>query len=209
MQIPEKKIVLVDGSPRKNGNSDCLVRAAAEGIASLGIEQETVFLRDYQYQSCLGCEQCRRDKICSRLHDGMTLLYPKIAAAGGLILASPTHHYNVTGWMKSFIDRLYCYYDFEDTRPRSWSSRLANQHRKAAVIGICEQVDKRDMGFVIEGMEWPLQALGYDIVATQRVFGIFDRGGVRRKPESVEEAFSLGVMVAEALKPHYEEHAKD
>ena len=124
MQGLEKTILLVGASPRKGGNSDLLLKAASEGIQAQQVPCETVYLRDYIYQPCLGCEKCRTDKVCSRLRDGMTLLYPKVEAARGLLLASPVHHYNVTGWMKAFIDRLYCYYDFEDTQPRSWSSRV-------------------------------------------------------------------------------------
>ena len=199
MQRATDTVLLIGSSPRKNGNSDLLLKAAAEGLASQQVASETVFLRDYQYQPCLGCEQCRKDKQCTRLNDGMTLLYPKIEAARGLILASPVHHYNVTSWMKAFIDRLYCYYDFENTKPRRWSSRLAEQNRKAAVIGVCEQVDKHDMGFVMEAMQLPLQALGYEIVASQRVFGVFARGELRNQPQMLEKAKMVGETLARAL----------
>lgn len=199
MNTPQEKILLIGGSPRKGGNSDILLKTAAEGIASHQIDYKIVYLRDYQYKPCLGCEQCRRDKICTRLNDGMTLLYPEIISARGLLLASPVHHYNVTSWMKSFIDRLYCFYDFEDTVPRGWSSRLAGHSRKAAIIGVCEQTDRKDMGFVMEAMEWPLQAFGYEIVTEQRVFGLFDRGKVRQQVDVLSEAYSLGEQLAQAV----------
>lgn len=200
MNTVKKKILLVGGSPRKNGNSDSLIQSAAQGVADQQIDHEIVFLREYQFQPCVGCEQCRKDKICTRLNDGMTLLYTKIVDTHGILLASPVHHYNVTSWMKAFIDRLYCFYDFENTTPRAWSSRLAGQGRLAATIGVCEQVDKKDMGFVMEAMQWPLKALGYKLVGEQRVFGIFDRGKVRREPDLLEEAFKLGCKLAKAVR---------
>ena len=46
--------------------------------------------------------------------DGMSLLYPKIIDARGLVLVSPTHNYNITAIMKAFIDRLYCFYNFDN-----------------------------------------------------------------------------------------------
>lgn len=156
MQRLENKILLIGASPRKNGNSDLLMKSAVEGIASKHISSEILYLRDYEYKPCQGCEQCRKDKTCSRLNDGMTLLYPKIESARGVLLASPVHHYNVTSWMKAFIDRLSCYYDFENTCPRSWSSRLAGQDRKCPLIGVCEQAEEADMGFVIEAMQLPM-----------------------------------------------------
>jgi len=201
MQRIENKILVIGASPRKNGNSDLLMKAASEGIASQqDVPCETVYLRDYQYQPCLGCEQCRKDKICTRLNDGMTLLYPKVEAARGLLLASPVHHYNVTSWMKAFIDRLYCYYDFKDTRPRAWSSRLAGQGRKGAVIGVCEQVAEKDMGFVIEAMQLPMEAWGYEIVSTQRVYGVFGRGEVRKQQQALDDGYTLGRKLALAVR---------
>jgi multimeric flavodoxin WrbA len=197
---PEPRVVLVSGSPRRNGNSDALLKAAREGIKSQGVPAETVFLRDYVYQPCTGCEECRKAKTCTQFNDGMTLLYPKIEAARGLVLACPTHNYNVTSWMKSFIDRLYCYYDFTDSRPRKWSSRLAGQGRKAVLMGICEQEGKSDMGFVIEAMQFPFTALGYEVIHMHRVYKVFDRGLVRKQPDVLEQARRFGASLAESIK---------
>lgn len=52
----------------------------------------------------------------------MNLLYPKIEEAKGMVLGSPTYNYNVTSLMKTFIDRLYPYYNFTDDRPRGYSA---------------------------------------------------------------------------------------
>ena len=199
MAIPSLDVLAVGGSPRQHGNSDRLLKAAAEAASAAGYSAKVVFLREYEFRPCIGCEKCRKDKACAGLRDGMTLLYPKIAAARGLILASPVHNYNVTAWMKAFIDRLYCYYDFTDDRPRNWSSRLAGQGRKAAVIAVAEQVEKKDMGFTLEAMSVPAEALGYELVGQQGVLGVFDRGKVRERPEAMETAAGLGRKLAGAL----------
>jgi len=116
-----------------------------------------------------------------------------------MVLACPTHNYNVTAWMKAFIDRLYCFYNFEDTRPRAWSSRLANQNRKAAIVAVCEQKDKKDMGFTLEAMRLPLEALGYEIVGELAVFRIFDRGAVRNEEATLQDASDLGKKLTETI----------
>ncbi len=95
------------GSPRKNGNSDVLVRQVLAGVSQENIECTLVQLRDIQFQGCIGCEKCRKDKICTGLIDGMSLIYNQIISSKGLVLVSPTHNYNITSWMKVFIDRLY------------------------------------------------------------------------------------------------------
>ncbi len=192
-------ILGLEGSPRKGGNSHNLLDTILNGARQAGRETRAIHLRDHKYDPCIGCEKCRRDKICTRLNDGMTLLYPHIQAARGLVLVSPVHNYNITAWMKAFIDRLYCFYDFEDTRPRAWSSRLANQGRKAVIAAIAEQENKRDMGFTLEAMRMPLEALGYEIVAELPVLRLFDRGIVKQHSDILERAARIGKELAESL----------
>lgn len=141
--VPEQKILGICGSPRINGNSDVLLKHILKGVREEDVPTESIHLRDYYFQPCIGCERCRKDKICTGLNDGMNLLYPKIIQAQGLILLSPTHNYNITAWMKACIDRLYCLYEFDDNRPRGWTSRLAGQKRKAVIVAVCEQQDKK------------------------------------------------------------------
>jgi multimeric flavodoxin WrbA len=129
----------------------------------------------------------------------MSLLYPRIYASGGLALVSPTHNYNLTAWMKAFIDRLYCFYVFDNNRPRRWSSRLAGQGRKAVLAAVCEQINKSDMGFTLEAMRRPLEALGYEIIGELPVFGVFDRAKVREKKQVLIAAEKLGANLAQAL----------
>jgi len=196
---PESKILGIGGSPRKNGNSDVLVRQMIKGAGQEDAPADIFQLREIAFQGCVGCEKCRRDHICTGLMDGMSLIYPKIISSKGLILVSPTHNYNITSWMKAFIDRLYCFYDFRNTRPRTWSSRLANQGRKAIIAAICEQESKADMGFTLDAMRMPIEALGYDIIGELSVFNIFDKGKVKEKKEILKKAEQLGKDLAKAI----------
>lgn len=193
-------ILGIEGSPRKNGNSHRMLQAILEGASSGKPLSRCVHLRDYRYEPCVGCEKCRKDKICTRFKDGMTLLYPELMSCRGLVLVSPVHNYNVTAWMKAFVDRLYCFYEFQDTSPRQWSSRLAGQGRKAVIAAVAEQADKRDMGFTLDAMRLPLEALGYEIVTEIPVLGIFDRGGIKSHPHILEGARQAGTRLADALR---------
>ena len=129
------KVIGIEGSPRKNGNSDHFLRHAIQGVRNALPAFRSISLRDYQFSACIGCEKCRKDKICTGLKDGMTLLYPEVFESKGMILVSPTHHYNVSAMVKAFIDRLYCFYEFGNSRPRTWKSQLAGQGRKAVIYG--------------------------------------------------------------------------
>ena len=199
VEPPKSKVLGIGGSPRKGGNSDILLKHMAKGVAENKITVDSFQLRDLQYQGCIGCERCRKDKICTGLKDGMSLIYSEILESQGLMLVSPTHNYNVTAWMKAFIDRLYCFYNFDDNRPRGWSSRLAGQGRKAVLAAICEQENREDMGFTLDAMRIPLKALGYEIIGELPVFSIFDRAKVEEDDEVMIKATKLGSYLAESL----------
>lgn len=195
-----RKIMGVSGSPRKNGNTDILLDSFLKGAESEGAETKKVLLRDYSIESCIGCEACRKAGTCTRFHDGMELLYPEIEDCKGLVLGSPTYNYNVTSAMKSFIDRLYPFYDFAEERPGPYSSKLADQDRKALVFTVCEQVKAEEMGFTLEAMEMPLEALGYEVTEKIPVTGFFDRGAVSKDDDILRKAFEAGKALAINLR---------
>lgn len=192
-------ILGISGSPRKRGNSDLLLDAILQGAREHGVEGEALHLRDYHVLPCIACERCRKDKACTAHMDGMQLIYPKIQAAQGLVLVSPTYHYNVSGQMKLFIDRMYAYYDFTDERPRNYSSRLANQGRKAVVAAVCEQAAREEMGHTLEMLRMPLEPLGYDVLGELAVLRHFDKGAVKHDAQALDGARELGRILAEAL----------
>ncbi len=196
---PEPKVIGFGGSPRKDGNSDVLLNHILLSVSRHGLPVAGILLRDHKIEPCIGCEQCRKDKICTGINDDMSFLYPKIVQAQGLVLVSPVHNYNVTAWIKAFIDRLYCFYDFTSERPRAWESRLAGQNRKAVIAAVCEQASKNDMGVTLDAMRLPLMALGYEIIGELTVLSVFDKGNVHKDPMILNKAASLGSDLAEAL----------
>jgi multimeric flavodoxin WrbA len=147
----------------------------------------------------MACENCRKDERCTGLKDGMQLLYPKIIESRGLLLGSPTHNYNVTTIVKAFIDRLYPFFEFSDDRPRKYSSRIADQGRKAIVFSVSEQDEMGEVGFTLEAMGYPLTALGYEVVDDFNVTGLFDRGVVRENQQLLEFAMEKGQQLARLL----------
>lgn len=197
---PKNEVFGVSGSPRRNGNSDILLKTILSGVTEEALPSEHLNVTKIQFQGCIGCEKCRKDKVCTGLTDGMTPIYNQIINSKGLILVCPTHNYNVTSWMKAFIDRLYCFYNFTDDRPRNWSSQLAGQNRKAVIAAICEQESEEDMGFTIDAMKKPIEALGYEVIGELSVFKIFDKAKVKQDQDAMEKAHELGIQLAQSIK---------
>ena len=196
------RVLGVSGSPRRGGNSDLLLQAILEGAAAGGVETEAVFLREYQFQGCIGCERCRKDGECTGLLDGMQLLYPKIRESHGLVLVSPIYSYNVTALMKAFIDRLYAFYHFDDQRPGHWHSRIGNQGRSAVLAVVGEQANVEDGGMdvTMAVMRRSATALGCEIAAEVPVLGVFQKGKVREQPQFLEHARAAGSILASKLR---------
>ena len=196
----KKQVLSISGSPRKGGNTDHIIRQIRAGLNSVDIVNEYAHLSSIDFSGCIACERCRKDKICTRLQDGMSVLYPSIMDAKGLVLVSPVHNYNITSWMKAFIDRLYCFYEFvENTSPRQWSSRLAQQDRKVVIVAICEQENREDLGFAIEAMQKPMEALGYEVLDSVAIFKAFEKGEVRKQQDVMDKTFELGKLLGQQI----------
>jgi len=195
-----KKVLGIGGSPRRGGNSDILMQRLLQGARD-GAATEEIQLRDYQFQPCIGCERCRKDKRCTGLQDGMQLIYPKIREATGLVVTCPIYSYNMTALMKSFIDRLYCFYDFSDERPGYWSSQLADQGRKAIITVVGEQASREEggMDLTLETLRRSIKALGYEVIGELPVLGVFHKAKVREYPQVLEQAETLGSRLASLL----------
>jgi len=189
-------ILGVSGSPRRGGNSDLILNSILNGA---GADSETLYLSEFDFSACVGCERCRKDKICTRFEDGLTPWYDTISDAKGLVLVSPVHNYNITSWMKAFIDRLYCFYDFDDERPRGWSSRLAGQGRAVAFAIVAEQMEEKDLGIAMDALRLPIEAFGYQVAGELQVLGKFEAGIVGKDVDALEQAAELGRKLAEIL----------
>ena len=122
-----KKIIIINGGPRKSMNTAKLLQKFAEGAKSVcsDIEVKTIHLYDLDYKGCMSCMACKlKDKasnIC-RFKDALTPVLEEIARADGLVLGSPIYFGEVTGQMRAFLERLafpwLSYNDYSLTAPK-------------------------------------------------------------------------------------------
>ena len=104
-----KKIMIIDGGPRKNMNTAQMVEKFAEGAREAGAEVKIVRLYDMDYKGCRSCMVCQlKDKRVDscRFKDGLTDILAECAAANGLVLASPIYYGEVTAQLRAFFERL-------------------------------------------------------------------------------------------------------
>jgi len=113
------KILAINGSPRKSWNTATLLKKALKGAASRGADTELVHLYDLAFTGCTSCFACkiRGGKSYGRcaVKDGLTPVLKQVEEANGLILGSPIYFGNVSGEMRSFLERLlFPYFTYTD-----------------------------------------------------------------------------------------------
>lgn len=106
--MARKKVVILLGSPRKEGNTAALAARIADGAKKAGASVETVYLHGLKIAPCTACEGCHKPKAkgCV-IRDDMRQLYPKMKAADALVFASPIYWFTVSAQMKLAMDRCY------------------------------------------------------------------------------------------------------
>lgn len=200
LELGKNKILGIGGSPRRGGNSDILLKRILKGAEKEGVPTELVQLRNYDFGPCIGCEKCRKDRICTGLNDGMTLLYPKYIEARGLVLVSPIHWYYVSALMKSFIDRLYCMFQWPVARGKDWVCITGHHKRKMVGAVVYEQHTPEGMGHTLESMALWMRDLETEIVDKLAVGSTFAVGEVKKNTDALEKAEAMGVKLARAIK---------
>ena len=99
-----KKVLILSGSPRKNGNSDLLCDEFARGAMEAGHEVEKIRVAEKKIGYCRACYACRGTGVCA-IKDDMTEVLQKMIDADVLVLASPVYFYSIDAQMKALLDR--------------------------------------------------------------------------------------------------------
>lgn len=99
-----KKVLILSGSPRKNGNSDILCDEFARGAAEAGHEVEKIRIAEKRIGYCHACYACRGTGVCS-IKDDMAEIMQKMIDCDVMVLASPVYFYSIDAHLKAVIDR--------------------------------------------------------------------------------------------------------
>ena len=101
------KIVAINGSPRKNGNTARCLEAVGREVEAAGVEFQ-VFQPGPDVRPCMACYHCLNTGSlrCVRNDDGVNDIIAACIEADGILLASPVYHGGIAGGMKCVLDRL-------------------------------------------------------------------------------------------------------
>lgn len=106
-----KRVIILNGSPRKNWNTAKMCESFAQGVKESGAEAEIINLYDVEFKGCRSCFACKLKNgknfgKCS-YPDELTPILDKISQSDGLVLASPIYFGDITGVLRSCMERLF------------------------------------------------------------------------------------------------------
>ena len=106
-RIMKMKVLLVNGSPHKNGNTYNALKIVEEVLIDNGIETIWFNLGTHPINGCLGCDNCINTNRCINNNDGCNELIEKIIESSGVIIASPVYFASVNGALCALLDRAF------------------------------------------------------------------------------------------------------
>ena len=101
------KVIAINGSPRKDGNTSVLIKTVFEELEVQGIETKEINVGSKLIRGCIACMKCfeNQDGHCAQKKDSVNDWLDEMRKADGIILGSPVYHAGLSGQLKVFIDR--------------------------------------------------------------------------------------------------------
>ncbi|MFX1239252.1 MAG: flavodoxin family protein [Promethearchaeota archaeon] len=203
------KVLVINGSARKSGNTATLLNKVAEGAKSRGAEVELVHLYDLNYKGCTSCFGCKTKNgksygKCTH-KDGLTPLLEQVETVDALVLGSPIYYSTVTGEMKSFMERLlFPYHMYSNPYKNLFPKKIKtgfiytmNQtEEETQQTGIARncQINEYLMKFTFGSSESLMSYDTYQFEDYSKV--VQDRFDVNKKTKRREEVFPLDCQKA-------------
>ncbi len=177
------EILVINGSPRKGGNTETLLDAMIAGAQEAGATISNVKLRDLDVSPCRACDACKRTGKCIQ-NDDMQDLLSKMEESKIWILGTPVYWWGPTAQLKGFIDRWY------------GINRDVFKNRRVALVIPLGSSDPSTAQHVLGMFEDIFAYLGMKQIGILLAPGVYERGEANKRPDLIEEAAKLGKTIA-------------
>ncbi|MDG4667791.1 NAD(P)H-dependent oxidoreductase [Mycobacterium sp. 236(2023)] len=196
------KTLILSASPREDGNSHVLARAAGDGARSAGHDVEHLFLDEYVDRMLGNCRTCRlADGRCGLDDRYEELLLDHLLTADGIVFAMPLYFYGMPGRLKSIFDRLFCY--TANSAPQQNLVVGGIMNKKVGLLISCEENYVGATHGVVAQFQELTRYLRQDLVGVVVGNGN-SRGEIVRDPSNpVSRARDLGVRLFDICVTDY------
>lgn len=183
------KVLLVNGSPHREGNTAIALKEVAEQLAREGIESETMWIGNGPIRGCIACGQCAakglgrcifEDDVCNHISE-------RFAEVDGLIVGSPVYYGQPNGALLSVIQRAF------------YSNGANVAGKPAAAIAVCR---RGGATATFEALNMPFQMMNMPVVTSQYWNIVYGRtaGEAAHDKEGMQTMRSLARNMAWLLK---------
>lgn len=180
-----KKIVILNGSPRKKGNTSALCAAFAEGAESAGHSVTEFFLGGMDIHGCLGCFGGHSGKECPCVQqDDMAQIYPAVRDSDVVVLASPLYYWTMSGQLRTALDRLFALEEGD-------GNLLRGHGRGGVLLMAAEGSGFEDAAAYFDHL---MEHLRWKNLGKALCGGVMDAGDIAGRPE-LEQARELGASI--------------
>ncbi len=177
-----KQIVILNGSPRKRGNTSALVEAFTQGAQGAGHTVTTFHLDSMNLHGCKGCCCGDSGRECPCVQkDDMAAIYPAVKGCDVLVLASPLYYWNLSGQLRMAVDRLFALEEGAE-------NLLRGHGRACALLMAAGGNDFDDMVRYFDNLT---VHLGWKNLGHVLAGGVNDLGAIQGHP-ALEQARELG-----------------
>ena len=177
-----KKVLIISTSLRAGSNSEILAKEVAKGAKEKGHEVEFVSLKNKTINFCKGCFACQKSGKCAIKDDAIEIT-EKIKNSDVIIWATPVYYYEMSGQMKTLIDRANSLfsskYKFKEVYVITTAAENSKQAKECVLAGVQGWVD------CFEGVK----LCGNVAVAAN------ETNEVKGMPEALKQAYELGKQI--------------
>lgn len=181
----------INGSPRRGGNTDILLRRLLEGAEAGGADTDIIVLNDLKFVPCQECARVRDDGTC-KVQDDMQTVYEKVTAADAVVLASPIFFGSLSAQTKMMIDRYQCLW-----RARFMLETVSAGKKRPGAFLCVEASERRDFFENARSIVRHFFAT-IDVACTEELLctGVDEKGKMQQRGDYLQEAFEMGQRLA-------------
>lgn len=185
-----KKILILNGSPRKSGNTSGLCDAFVEGAESAGNSVTRFDLQQMTIHACLGCMKGGKDITSPCVQkDDMDKIYSAYIEADMVVLASPMYYWSMSAQLKTAFDRLFAVAETNST--------YQNPRKDCIILMAAESDTQSNWKPVVDYYQALLENLGWKNCGTVLAGGVMNVGDIHKDAGklSLDKARKLGASI--------------
>jgi multimeric flavodoxin WrbA len=176
------KILALNGSARKRGNTDILIDQILKGSKRGKHTTQKLYLYDYEILPCMDCRDCKKGDYVCTLNDGMKKIYPKMEKADLIIFGTPNYWNGPTGKMKLLIDRMRPFVPSRKLKGKKW------------VIVSPSGEGPNSCRLLVEMLRLSCDYLGMKF-AGKVLVKAYEKGEILKNQKALEKAYNLGTSL--------------